>query len=180
MQPCNGQNDSKSQKEKEKVPTQLEMLYNKIRSNSQNLANAYHCYTKLMLLSEIKEGGKYVLPEDLKDKLNECKEEPYTGFYNPDWEKKNKYTAAVDIIAQCEHLRWWAAHVCLGYVPMDASEYFATDKSHNETTMQHVCMVPWQDLSKLNKDENKDEDKDVFKAYDRLVVAVTCDRIEGK
>lgn len=176
MQPSNGQKDSKSQKEKEKVPTQLEILYNKIRSNSQNLANAYHCYTKLMLLSEIKEGGKYVLPEGLKDKLNECKEEPYKDFYNPDWEKKNEYTAAVDIVAQCEHLRWWAAHVCLGYVPMDASEYFATDKSHNEVTMQHACMIPWQELSKLNYHEGEDK----FKAYDRLVVAVTCDRIEGK
>lgn len=179
MQPKDGQEDSKSQKEKEKVLTQLEILYNKIRSNSQNLANAYHRYTKLMLLSEIKEGGKYVLPEGLKDKLNElneCKEEPYKDFYNPDWEKKNKYTAAVDIVAQCEHLRWWAAHVCLGYVPMEASEYFATEKSHNETTMQHACMIPWQELSKLNYHEGEDK----FKAYDRLVVAVTCDRIEGK
>ena len=59
---------------------------------------------------------------------------------------------------------------------MEASEYFATGQSHNETTMQHACMIPWQELSKLNNNEGEDK----FKAYDRLVVAVTCDRIEGK
>ena len=176
MQPKDGQEDSKSQKEKEKELTQLEILYNKIRSNSQNLANAYHRYTKLMLLSEVNEDGNYVLPEGLKTTLNECKKRQHEDFYDHGWEEKSEHNAVVDKAAQCEHLRWWAAHVCLGYVPMEASEYFATEKSHNETTMQHACMVPWQKLSKLNKGKNKDE----FKAYDRLVVAVTCDRIEGK
>lgn len=176
MQPKVEQAKSKCQKGKKKEPTKLEILYNKIRSNSQNLANAYHRFTKLMLLSEINKDGNYVLPEGLKFALSECKEKQHKDFYNQGWEEKNEYTAAVDKVAQCEHLRWWAAHVCLGYVPMDASEYFATDKSHNEVTMQHACMIPWQELSKLNNNEGEDK----FKAYDRLVVAVTCDRIEGK
>ena len=176
MQPKDEQEKSKDQKGKKKEPTKLEILYNKIRSNSQNLANAYHRYTKLMLLSEINKDGNYVLPEGLKFALSECKEKQHKDFYNQGWEEKSEYNAAVDKVAQCEHLRWWAAHVCLGYVPMEASEYFATGQSHNETTMQHACMIPWQELSKLNNNEGEDK----FKAYDRLVVAVTCDRIEGK
>lgn len=176
MQPKDKQEKSKDQKGKKKEPTKLEILYNKIRSNSQNLANAYHRYTKLMLLSEINKGGNYVLSEGLKFALSECKEKQHKDFYDQGWEEKSEYNAAVDKVAQCEHLRWWAAHVCLGYVPMEASEYFATGQSHNETTMQHACMIPWQELSKLNNNEGEDK----FKAYDRLIVAVTCDRIEGK
>ena len=46
----------------------------------------------------------------------------------------------------CEHLRWNAAHLMMGYVPMpkDKAKHFGL--SADEQRKEHKCLIPWNKL----------------------------------
>ena len=124
------------------------------RKEGQDRANALHAHTKLHLL-------RAALPRlTAADLCAELSDARITGR-GMDYPHASGPTAAVMLrMAQCEHLRWMAAHELLGYLPADG----ATD----DLRRLHSCLVPWDDLDALSVRSGYD-----YKSYDFNVVDTT-------
>ncbi|MGM9693962.1 MAG: hypothetical protein ACI3YC_03025 [Alloprevotella sp.] len=119
------------------------------RKESQDKANAMHQTTKLKLLGAETWDGTQPLPswEEVKEGVRkELPDERCVRLYN----------ASI-----CEHLRWNAAHLMMGYVPPTPAEIGAGFKGQDEQTARHACIVDWD---KLNPG---------MKIYDYVVVKTT-------
>lgn len=128
------------------------------RKEGQDKANCQHCHTKLMLLGipSDKYNPQRLLQEEKRGSIilphsKECLPLPeWTESKSIiDVEQKDVtpwitrlYNASV-----CEHLRWNASHLMMGYLPMTDEVKSRTTESCDEVTKQHSCIVDWKELS---------------------------------
>lgn len=114
----------------------------------QDKANSKHCYTKEVLLG-------------LRD-MNACMELPEwpieTGGDISDGEKM--WRTRLLNVSVCEHLRWNASHLMMGYARMTDAKL---GSSCDERRKQHLCLVDWDELP-VQPD---------YKKYDYMVVKTT-------
>jgi hypothetical protein len=89
-----------------------------------------------------------------------------------------------EILAETEHLRWNAFYATMGYSPMSLEEvqqrFESCEKKPRDGTVakQHVCLVAWDDLDRINdayrefaaKANYTDELKRNFKENDRVII----------
>ena len=106
------------------------------RKESQNKANRMHVYTKMRLLGLTKNSNTVVLPqwEEMLG-LDKC---------NID----NKWITKLINASICEHLRWNASHLMMGYVTMTDEVAKQTMGTCNLRKKQHRCIVAWEKLDK--------------------------------
>lgn len=134
------------------------------RKESQDIANAKHAATKLLLVRKAFEKGG----EDGTARLQELRSAITNGtitrefgkttynFNAPD-SSPNLQPSILATLAWTEHLRWCASHEVLGYVYGDHKE---------EARMTHNNLVPWQQLT------------EEIQSYDSNVVDVSLEEIE--
>jgi len=153
----------------------IESLRKLRRQESQNLANAMHAGTKMILLEAAmkalhKTDGHS--PDWYSFYLNYFKadgtanaEGARTAIHYPGLsEAENRIILH---LAMLEHLRWNAAHELMGYV-------FNPDGNEcDERTMRHNCLCPWDALDSQS-DKIKDWPCD-YKKYDFCVVDTTIE-----
>lgn len=107
------------------------------RKEGQDKANCQHCYTKQRLLNLENRNGPLELPE-WTDKESILDHEGAT---------ENHWLVCLYSVAICEHLRWNASHLMMGYVPMTPDVKKHIDGTCDERTKQHTCIVDWNQLS---------------------------------
>ena len=141
------------------------------RKESQDIANAKHAATKLLLAQKaFEKSGK-----DGKAKLQELRSAITNGTITREFGKtsytfntpnssSNAQPSTLDsqrpilaTLAWTEHLRWCASHEVLGYVYGDKKD---------EARMTHDNLVPWQELT------------EEVQSYDCNVVDVSLEEIE--
>ena len=131
------------------------------RKESQDVANAKHAATKLLLVQKAFEKGG----EDGKARLQELRSALTNGditrefgkityTFNSQFSTPNTIRPVLTTLAWTEHLRWCASHEVLGYVYGDHKE---------EARMTHDNLVPWQQLT------------EEIQSYDCNVVDVTLE-----
>lgn len=123
------------------------------RKLMQDRANSKHCYTKEVLL------GLYDMSETSELPSWPIKMEPENQA-EKDWRCR------LLNVSICEHLRWNASHLMMGYLPMSVEEAKAISNSCNERTKKHLCITDWDRLP-----ENPD-----YKEYDYMVVCTTVEQ----
>lgn len=125
------------------------------RKESQDKANVMHQTTKLKLLGAEAWDGRQKLPswEEIK---NEVRKE------QPDERCVRLYNASI-----CEHLRWNAAHLMMGYVAPTPAEKQDGFDGQDEQTARHSCIVDWEELNPA------------MRIYDYIVVKTTL-RLRAK
>ena len=106
------------------------------RKEGQDKANCQHCYTKQRLLNLENRNGSLELPE-WTDKESILDHEGAT---------ENHWLVCLYNVAICEHLRWNASHLMMGYVPMTPDVKKRFDGTCDERTKQHICIVDWNQL----------------------------------
>ena len=120
------------------------------RKLMQDRANSKHCYTKEVLLG-----------------LHDMSETPELPSWPIKMEIGNQaekdWRCRLVNVSICEHLRWNASHLMMGYLPMSVEEAKAISNSCNERTKKHLCIADWDKLPK-----NPD-----YKEYDYMVVCTT-------
>ena len=127
------------------------------RKLMQDRANSKHCYTKEILLglhdmSEAPEPPSWPLKMEMED------------------QEKKDWSYRLLNVSICEHLRWNASHLMMGYLPMSVEEAKAISNSCNERTKKHLCITDWDKLP-----ENPD-----YKEYDYMVVRATIQQYFDK
>lgn len=148
----------------------IEMLRKLRRQESQDMANALHAATKMILL-------KKAMAQLNKD--NESLPDWYSfylRYFNADGsanvegsqtaihysELSDQENEIILRLAQLEHLRWNAAHELMGYV------FNVDGTSCDERTMRHNCLCSW---NRLDKQSNMITDWSCdYKKYDFCVV----------
>lgn len=106
------------------------------RQEGQDKANCQHCYTKQQLLNLENRNEPLELPE-------------WTGtesILDHEGATENHWLVCLYNVAICEHLRWNASHLMMGYVPMTADVKKQIDGTCDERTKQHLCIVDWNQL----------------------------------
>ncbi len=117
-------------------PTLSEMM-RLSRVQNQNIANALHATTKVMLAKEalkgdynsIKEHGLSRSVNDIVYRWGDHSNEPIDHIQR-----------VMDVLAQTEHLRWVASHEILGYQRQGDTHF------KDETKLLHGCMCDWNEL----------------------------------
>ncbi|MCM1110844.1 MAG: hypothetical protein NC336_06530 [Clostridium sp.] len=143
-----GQNWEQRRRNLIKDGNDIDKLRKLRRQESQDLANALHKGTKLILLRRAMEqiDGDPVFWRGF-----------YAGYFNPDGTANSigsmtsiRYPALSDAenrlilnLAMLEHLRWNAAHELMGYVFNDKE-----GEGCDERTMRHNCLCSWQQLDR--------------------------------
>lgn len=125
--------------DKEKKKLGVERIYGMRslrRKEGQDKANCQHCYTKQRLLNLENRNGPLELPE-WTDKESILDHEGAT---------ENHWLVCLYNVAICEHLRWNASHLMMGYVPMTPDVKKHIDGTCDERTKQHLCIVDWNQL----------------------------------
>ena len=59
---------------------------------------------------------------------------------------ENHWLVCLYNVAICEHLRWNASHLMMGYVPITTGAKKHFDGTCDEPTKQHICIVDWHQL----------------------------------
>lgn len=105
------------------------------RKEGQDKANCLHCYTKKVLLNLVERQVTLTLPkwEFIADKEKRQQEPWLISLYN---------------VSICEHLRWNASHMMLGYIPITEEVEKLISGSCDEVTKQHSCIVDWNELKR--------------------------------
>lgn len=114
--------------------TEMIMLQERKRKMEQNYCASMHGATKMYLLG-LSEGKSTPKFEELVQTLP-ARKENHIDYGS------SKYQVLLDNIAKCEHLRWNASHILLGYCPTASF----SDKT-DEIVKEHNCLRPWDDLS---------------------------------
>lgn len=143
------------------------------RQEGQDFSNALHIYTKLKL------AGAFTADADRADEIRRvvALSHAETGTEAQKAEKAKRIAAYfrehpfLENIARGEHKRWNAAHHASGYVTMPP-QACTGQATCCEETMQHLCLVAWDDLPSLPV-------KDDFQKYDRTVVCTSFDLAAG-
>lgn len=112
----------------------------------QDKANSKHCYTKEVLL------GLHSW-----DKCPPLPQWPIVLDGNPSNEI-HKWKVRLVNASVCEHLRWNASHLMMGYTKMSGPDFKGS--SCDEKKRQHLCIVDWNELPSVPD----------YKMYDYMVV----------
>ncbi len=137
---------------------QIKLLgYRRInRKLAQDRANCKHCYTKEILL------GLHDMPN--------APELPVWPFsienQSSNVSTKQEWLKRLINVSICEHLRWNASHLMMGYLPMTLEEAKEINDTCNEKAKKHLCIVNWDELPKIPD----------YKRYDYMVVITTIIR----
>lgn len=124
---------------REKEIMKLGKIYGKRslrRKEGQDKANCQHCYTKMKLLNIKERQVSLSLPNWKKDK----------SIIDIDKEEITPWLISLYNVSICEHLRWNASHIMLGYVPMTAEVQKLVSGTCDEVTKQHSCIRDWKEL----------------------------------
>lgn len=124
---------------REKEIVKLGKIYGKRslrRKEGQDKANCQHCYTKMKLLNITERQVSLSLPNWKKDK----------SIIDIDKEEITPWLISLYNVSICEHLRWNASHIMLGYVPMTDEVQKLISGTCDEVTKQHSCIVDWNKL----------------------------------
>lgn len=124
---------------REKEVMKLGKIYGKRslrRKEGQDKANCQHCYTKMKLLNITERQVSLSLPNWKKDK----------SIIDIDKEGITPWLISLYNVSICEHLRWNASHIMLGYVPMTDEVQKLISGTCDEVTKQHSCIVDWNKL----------------------------------
>lgn len=104
------------------------------RKESQNEANSMHVYTKMKLLGLTENPNTVALPKwDEQNGLSQ-------SAINKAW-----ITRLINA-SICEHLRWNAFHLMMGYLPMTDKVEKQTVGTCNIKSKQHYCIKDWEKL----------------------------------
>lgn len=106
------------------------------RKEGQDKANCQHCYTKMKLLNITERQVSLSLPNWKKDK----------SIIDIEKEKITPWLISLYNVSICEHLRWNASHIMLGYVPMTDEVQKLISGTCDEVTKQHSCIFDWNKL----------------------------------
>lgn len=106
------------------------------RKEGQDKANCQHCYTKQQLLNLENRNGSLELPEWTETE----------SILDHEGATENHWLVCLYNVAICEHLRWNASHLMMGYVPMTPDVKKHIDSTCDERTKQHTCIVDWNQL----------------------------------
>lgn len=106
------------------------------RKEGQDKANCQHCYTKQQLLNLENRNEPLELPEWTETE----------SILDHEGATENHWLVCLYNVAICEHLRWNASHLMMGYVPMTADVKKRFDDTCDERTKQHLCIVDWNQL----------------------------------
>lgn len=156
---CKANNESHKSKE-ERRKKQIDKEGSKLLGNRgfnrtvlQDISNYKHCYTKEILMGLCAKDGSITIPAwPLKTN-------------GPDDNKKAWHTKLLNA-SKCEHMRWNASHLMMGYTAMPEEDIKPNMKSCNERTKRHMCLVEWDKLKKLPS-------KTDYQMYDYFVVKTT-------
>lgn len=124
---------------REKEIMKLGKIYGKRslrRKEGQDKANCQHCYTKMKLLNITERQVSLSLPNWKKDK----------SIIDFEKEKITPWLISLYNVSICEHLRWNASHIMLGYVPMTDEVQKLISGTCDEVTKQHSCIKDWKEL----------------------------------
>lgn len=106
------------------------------RKEGQDKANCQHCYTKIKLLNLAERQVSLSLPNWTKER----------SIIDIEKEKLTPWLISLYNVSICEHLRWNASHIMLGYVPMTAEVQKLVSGTCDEVTKQHSCIRDWKEL----------------------------------
>lgn len=106
------------------------------RKEGQDKANCQHCYTKQQLLNLENRNEPLELPEWTETE----------SILDHEGATENHWLVCLYNVAICEHLRWNASHLMMGYVPMTADVKKCFDDTCDERTKQHTYIVDWNQL----------------------------------
>ena len=106
------------------------------RKEGQDKANCQHCYTKQQLLNLENRNEPLELPEWTETE----------SILDHEGATENHWLVCLYNVAICEHLRWNASHLMMGYVPMTPDVKKHIDGTCDERTKQHLCIVDWNQL----------------------------------
>lgn len=106
------------------------------RKEGQDKANCQHCYTKQQLLNLENRNEPLELPEWTDTE----------SILDHEGATENHWLVCLYNVAICEHLRWNASHLMMGYVPMTADVKKHFDDTCDERTKQHTYIVDWNQL----------------------------------
>lgn len=109
------------------------------RKESQNKANRMHVNTKIKLMGLDKNPNNVVLP----------KWDDKTGFDNCKADKA--WATKLTNASICEHLRWNASHLMMGYLPMTDEVKKQNSGTCDIRKRMHTCIVDWNELDKLTQ-----------------------------
>lgn len=126
------------------------------RTVQQDLSNYKHCYTKELLMGLDSLDGKITIPDW------PLKTDSHTSDSQKAWHTKLLNAS------KCEHLRWNASHLMMGYMPMSGKDIGPETSSCNERTRQHMCIVDWDKLKELPTETD-------YQKYDYFVVKTTLE-----
>lgn len=143
-----------------KEETKLLGLRRHYRMSMQDKANCKHCYTKEILLGLRGRADVFKLPVwpiKLNGEISEDVREWYIRLLN---------------VSICEHLRWNASHIMMGYTKLPLHEADSLHISCKEKTKQHLCLMEWDKLYELS-------DKIDYQEYDYMVVLTTINLYYG-
>ena len=106
------------------------------RKESQNKANRAHIYTKIKLMGLTDVPEKVILPA-------------WTETHTPSqWKTEKAWTTRLINASICEHLRWNASHLMMGYIPMTEEVKEHATGTCDIRKKQHSCIVDWKELDK--------------------------------
>lgn len=106
------------------------------RKEGQDKANCQHCYTKQRLLNLENRNEPLELPEWTDNE----------SILDHEGATENHWLVCLYNVAICEHLRWNASHLMMGYVPITTGAKKHFDGTCDEPTKQHICIVDWHQL----------------------------------
>lgn len=106
------------------------------RKEGQDKANCQHRYTKMKLLNLSERQVSLALPKWKKDK----------SIIDIEKDKITLWLICLYNVSICEHLRWNASHIMLGYVPMTTEIQKLISGTCDEVTKQHSCIKDWKEL----------------------------------
>ena len=107
------------------------------RKEGQDKADSMHRYTKECLLGIEGKQNDVECYNEWEDVLT---------VTDTDNAEQKQWKHRLIQASICEHLRWNAAHLMMGYVPMpkDKAKHFAS--SADEQRKEHKCLIPWNKL----------------------------------
>lgn len=141
------------------------------RKESQDLSNALHARTKLILLQRIYNH----LPKDDQDRFRTEMEnlpDPASVIYGPG---DDTFPETIKELAMLEHLRWSSAIELLGYT-RGPRENHTTD----ERRRIHHCLVPWENLDEESAAKSSSGIHVDYKLYDLMVIYTTLNMYHQK
>lgn len=166
--------------DKGKVASRAEVAQEFLRKTEQNISNTLHISTKLRLLGIASTDTNTIC---MLNKLIETRKFGHLEYYNTNLEAQDalsEWNNRLLNCAKCEHLRWNASHLMLGYKATDSY----SDET-NDRTKCHKCLRSWEELEdypesqrqedlqstdETTREKAKKKSNDETRSYDSCVV----------